>query len=105
MGVKNFFPHPNELLIWAYPENLVEIGLLVEALDEFCRRAGDGMGGHGTGGDSIDNLSPSLWLLAWLGSALAEVCQFFGYHLGGCSDVIQLLMALANESAVCILTS
>ena len=39
--------------------------------------AGQGMGGHGTGGDSIDNLSPSLWHLAWLGSALAEVCQFF----------------------------
>ena len=35
-GVKNFFPHPNELLIWARPENLVEIGLVVEALDEFC---------------------------------------------------------------------
>ena len=33
MGVKNFFPHPNELLIWAYPENLVKIGLLVEAVD------------------------------------------------------------------------
>ena len=25
--------------------------------------------------DYIENLSPSLWLLAWLGSALAEVCQ------------------------------
>ena len=32
-GVKNFFPHPNELLIWAYPENLVEIELVVEAPD------------------------------------------------------------------------
>ena len=27
--VKNFYPHPNELLIGAYPENLVEIGLIV----------------------------------------------------------------------------
>ena len=26
----------NELLIWAYPENLVEIGLVVEAVDELC---------------------------------------------------------------------
>ena len=40
--VKNFFPHPNELLIWAYPENLVEIGLVVEAVDELCGRAGQG---------------------------------------------------------------
>ena len=24
-GVKNFFQHPNELLIWAYPENLVKL--------------------------------------------------------------------------------
>ena len=70
--MKNFFPHPNELFIWAYPENLVKIGLLVEAVDEFCGRAG---AWEGTGRDSIDNLSPSLWLLAWLGSALAEVCQ------------------------------
>ena len=37
----------------------------------------DRTGQEGTGGDSIDNLSPSLWLLAWLGSALAEVCQHF----------------------------
>ena len=35
MRVKNFFPHPNELLIRAYPENLVKIYLLVEALDTF----------------------------------------------------------------------
>ena len=62
-----FFPHLNELLIWAYPENLVKIGLLVEAVDEFCGRAGEGRGREGTGRDSIDNLSPSLWLLAWLG--------------------------------------
>ena len=41
-GVKNFFLHPNELLIWAYTENLVEIRLVVEAEDELCRRAGHG---------------------------------------------------------------
>ena len=52
-GVKNFFPHPNELLIWAYPENLVKIGLLVEAVDEFCGRGRDGTGGEGTGRDAI----------------------------------------------------
>ena len=68
----DFFPHPNELLIWAYPENLVKIGLMVEAMDTLCGRAGDG---DGTGRGSIDNLSPSFWLLAWLGSVLAEVCQ------------------------------
>ena len=40
----------------------------------------DGTAGHSRGQhDSIDNLSPSLWLLAWLGSALAEVCQKGGY--------------------------
>ena len=43
-GVKNFCPHPNELLIWAYTENLVEIGLLVEAVDTFCGTGRDG--GH-----------------------------------------------------------
>ena len=40
--VKNFFPHPNELLIWAYPENLVKIRLVVEALDELFGRGGRG---------------------------------------------------------------
>ena len=48
--VKNFFPHPNELLIWVYPENLVEIGLLVEAPDEFCGTGREGTGREGTGG-------------------------------------------------------
>ena len=46
-GVKFFCPHPNELLIWAYTENLVEIGLLVEAVDTFCGHGhGDGDGGR-----------------------------------------------------------
>ena len=47
-GVKNFFPHPNQLSIWAYPENLVKIRLLVQALDEFCGtgREGEGRAGH-----------------------------------------------------------
>ena len=40
-------------------------------------RAGDGRAQH----DSIDNLSPSLWLLAWLGSALAEVFQYYLFTL------------------------
>ena len=76
-GAKNFLPHPSELSIWAFPENLVKIGLLVEAVGNFLR---NGMGRHGAGrhgdtSDYIDNLRPSLWLLAWLGSALAEVCQ------------------------------
>ena len=52
-GVKNFFPHPNELLIWAYPENLVEIGLVVEAVDELCGTAGQGRAGEGTGGHNV----------------------------------------------------
>ena len=39
-GVKNIFLHPNELLIWAYPENLVKIRLLVQEL-------GKGEGGRG----------------------------------------------------------
>ena len=62
LGIKNFFPHPNELLIWTYPENLVKIGLMVEAVDEFCSRAREGRGPY-----SIDNLSPRFWLLACLG--------------------------------------
>ena len=37
-GVKDFSPHPNELLIWRYPENLVKIGLMVEAMDTFWSR-------------------------------------------------------------------
>ena len=36
-------------------------------------------GREGMGCDSIDNLSPSLWPLAWLGSALAEVCQYVDF--------------------------
>ena len=41
-------------------------------------RAGDGQGTgrDGTGRDSIDNLSLSLWLLAWLGSAFLRVVTF-----------------------------
>jgi hypothetical protein len=55
--ITNFFPHPNELLICAYPKNLVKMGLIVEAMDTFC-----GSGQQGMGRDSIDNLSPSFWL-------------------------------------------
>ena len=51
--MKNFFPHPNQLSIWAYPENLVKIRLLVQALDEFCGTAGEGRGRDGTGRESI----------------------------------------------------
>ena len=39
---KKFFPHLNELLVWIYPENLVEIRLMVEAVDEFCGTAQEG---------------------------------------------------------------
>ena len=53
-GVKNFFPHPNELLIWAYPENLVEIEWLVEAVETF---PGTGTGTARDTSDYIDNLS------------------------------------------------
>ena len=69
---------------------MVKIGLLVKAVDEFCGtgrggdRTGTGRDGTGTGrdtSDNIDNLSLGLWLLAWLGSALAEVCQFFSMRL------------------------
>ena len=49
MGLKNVFPYPNELLIWAYPENLVKIGLMVETLDELCGMAG--RAGQGRAGD------------------------------------------------------
>ena len=52
----------NEILILAYPENMVKIRLMVEAMDTFCRRGGEGMEGEGMGRDSIDNLSPSFWL-------------------------------------------
>ena len=50
---------------------------MVEAMDTLCGhgRGGEGLAGQGTGRNSIDNLSPGLWLLAWLGSAMAEVCQ------------------------------
>ena len=61
------FYNLGELLIWAYPENLVKIGLLVEAVDTFC---GTGTGrGMGTHRDYIDNLSLSfgLWPGLWLG--------------------------------------
>ena len=51
--VKNFFSHPNELFIWAYPENFVKIGLMVEAMDTFCGRAGQGRAGEGRARDAI----------------------------------------------------
>ena len=35
-------------LIWAYPENLVKIGLMVEAMDTLCGRAWDRMARDGT---------------------------------------------------------
>ena len=41
-GGENFFSHPNDLLIWAYPENLVKIGLLSEALDTLCGTGREG---------------------------------------------------------------
>ena len=41
---KNVVPHPYVLFFWAYPENLVKIGLLVEAVETFCVRGWDGMG-------------------------------------------------------------
>ena len=43
LGVINLFPHPNELLLWAYPEILVKIRLVVEAPDVLCGTAGHGM--------------------------------------------------------------
>ena len=61
-GVKNFFPHPNELLIRAYPENLVKIRLLVEAVDTFCGTAQ--ARARGTHCDYIDNLSLGVLTLA-----------------------------------------
>ena len=68
--IKNFFPYPNELLICAYPKNLVKMGLIVEAVYTFCSSGyflqqwttGDGRGWQDIGRDSIDNLSPSFWL-------------------------------------------
>ena len=45
--MKNSFPHPNDLLIWAYPENLVKIGLLSEAVDTLCGTGGQGRARHG----------------------------------------------------------
>ena len=65
-GVKNVFPHPNESLIWADPDNLVEIRLMVEVLDELGRQ--EGKEGQGRGCNNINKLSPSFWLLArlWL---------------------------------------
>ena len=63
MGDKNFFPHPNDLLIWAYPENLFKIGLQVKALDTCCATGWDGTG-TGRHCNYIDNLSLSFgfWL-------------------------------------------
>ena len=43
-------------------------------------RDGTGRAQHGDTTDNIENLSPGLWLLAWLGSARAEVCQLLLNH-------------------------
>ena len=37
-GVIIFIPNVDPLLGLAYPENLISIGLMVEAVDEFCGR-------------------------------------------------------------------
>ena len=77
-GVKNFFPHPDELLILAYPKNLDGICQGKAGILMLFRGFGSVRVRFGSGSvqsDYIENLSPSLWLLAWLGSALAEVCQ------------------------------
>ena len=50
ISADSFTPHPNELSIWAYPENLVKIGLMVEAMDTLCGTGGDG---EGRGQDAI----------------------------------------------------
>ena len=42
--VKHFFSHPNELLILAYPENLVKIGLLIQELVKGGGLFGDEVG-------------------------------------------------------------
>ena len=46
MGVKKFFPHPIELLIWAFPEHLVKIQLLVRGQE----KEGEARGGEKVGG-------------------------------------------------------
>ena len=46
LGGWDFFPHPHELLIWAYPENLVKTGQLEDELWWYLRN------GHGTAWDS-----------------------------------------------------
>ena len=54
-GATNFFPHPNELLIWAYPENLAKIGLVVQNVV----KAGEGgFEGTGGGGWGVKNFFP-----------------------------------------------
>ena len=51
---------------------------MVEAVDTLCgtaRARGRARARDGDTSDYIDNLSPGLWLLAWLGLARAEVSQ------------------------------
>ena len=69
MRSKKYFPHLNELLIWGYPENFVKIGLMVEALDEFCGRGRDGRGGEGRGRDAIVKTTSAQAYGFWLGLA------------------------------------
>ena len=72
LGSKKFFPHPNELMLWAYPENLVEIGLLVNAVETFCwmaqdSRAQNGMSRNGTEWNTHNNIANlSLGFCLWL---------------------------------------
>ena len=44
LGVKTFFSYPNELLIWGYTENLVDIRHIVYEVVK-----GEGLGGKGGG--------------------------------------------------------
>ena len=51
--IKNFFPYRNELLICAYPKNLVKMGLIVEAMETFYGRGQQGTAGDGRAWDVI----------------------------------------------------
>ena len=46
-GVKIFLPNLVHLFDLAFPENLSSIGLMVEAVDEFCGTGRDGTGRDG----------------------------------------------------------
>ena len=72
-AVKNFFPYPNESFIWAYPENLVKIGLMVKEIVKGVLGAFGGVWGKGGLGVKKNFSHPNELLICAYPEKLVEI--------------------------------